>query len=173
MNFHAALKAEQSKALTTKIVAEIIAEPARMREIVDLILDAPFRITQRAAWPLSVVAEKYAEILEPYLPILVKKLEEKGNHPAVNRNIVRALQYITVPEALEGTVLDNCFNLLNSKNEPLAVRCFSMTVIHNLVDKYPDIKHELASSISAQMPLQSAGFRARGRKILKALEVGF
>ena len=169
MNFYAALEAEQSKALTNKIVGEIIQEPSRMKEIIDLIMDAPYRITQRAAWPLSVVAEKHPELLVPYLPILVKKLEEKGNHPAVNRNIVRALQYIRVPEDLEGTVLNNCFNLLNSRDEPLAVRCFSMTVIHNLVDKYPDIKHELASSITAQLPHQTAGFRSRGTKILKAL----
>ena len=170
MNFRTALKAEHSKALTKKIVAEIISEPTRMKEIVDLILDAPYRITQRAAWPLSVVAEKHPELLEPYLPILIRKLEEKGNHPAINRNIVRALQYITIPKKLEGQVLDNCFNLLNSKDEPLAVRCFSMTVIHNLVEKYPDIKPELVSSISAQLDHQSAGFRARGRKILKQLQ---
>jgi len=170
MDFQKALSQEHSKALTTKIVAEIIEHPARMKEIVDLILDAPYRITQRAAWPLSVMAEKHPELLHEHLPILLKKLEEKGNHPAINRNIVRALQYITVPEALEGTVLDNCFKLLNSKDEPLAVRCFSMTVIHKLVDKYPDIKHELASSITAQLPHQTAGFRSRGRKILKALK---
>lgn len=170
MNFYNSLKAEHSKALTTKIVQEIIEEPKKMKEIVDLILDAPFRITQRAAWPLSVIAEKHPQILEPYLPILVKKLEEKGNHPAINRNIVRALQYITIPKKLEGQVLDNCFSLLNSRDEPLAVRCFSMTVIHNLAEKYPDIKQELASSIMAQIDQQTAGFKARGRKILKRLE---
>ncbi|MBL4754996.1 MAG: hypothetical protein JKY52_15540 [Flavobacteriales bacterium] len=170
MNFRDALKAEQSKALTTQIVAEIIEEPRRIIEIIHLIFDAPYRITQRAAWPLSVIAEKHPELLLDHLPALVMKLEEKGNHPAVNRNIVRALQYISVPEELEGPVLDNCFKLLNSKEEPLAVRCFSMTVIHKLVDKYPEIKHELASSITAQMPHQTAGFISRGRKILKALE---
>jgi len=140
-----------------------------MKEIVDLILDAPFRITQRAAWPLSVVAEKHPELLIPHLPILVKKLEETGNHPAVNRNIVRALQYITIPDKLAGQVLDHCFKFLNSNDEPLAVRVFSMTVIHNMVGKYPDIKLELASSIEAHMDQQTSGFRARGRKILKQL----
>ena len=170
MNFYTSLKAEHSKALTTKIVKEIIAEPKRMKEIVDLILDAPYRITQRAAWSLSVVAEKHSELLLPFLPTLVKKLEEKGNHPSINRNIVRALQYIEVPKKLEGKVLDNCFKLLNSQDEPLAVRCFSMTVIHNLVGKYPEIKRELAESINSQIDQQSAGFKSRGRRILKELE---
>jgi len=170
MNFQTALQGGQSKALTISIVEEIIVEPKRMKEIVDLILDAPFRITQRAAWPLSVVAEKHQELLIPFLPVLVKKLAEKGNHPAVNRNIVRALQYITIPKKLEAQVLEHCFTFLNSNDEPLAVRCFSMTVIHNLVPKYPDIKHELASSISSQIDHQTAGFKARGRKILKALK---
>ena len=170
MNFYTSLQAEHSKALTTKIVKEIISQPKRMKEIVDLILDAPYRITQRAAWPLSVVAEKHPKILEPYMPILIKKLGEKGNHPAINRNIVRALQYISIPKKLEALVLDHCFKFLNSNDEPLAVRVFSMTVIHNLVDKYPDIKHELASSISAHIDQQSAGFTSRGRKILKVLD---
>lgn len=170
MDFYKALQSEHSKTLTKKIVAEIISNPKRMKDIVDLTMDSPPGVTHKAAWSLSVVAETHPEFLKPYLPVLVKKLEEKGNHPAINRNIVRALQFIDIPKSLVSQVVNNCFILLNSNNEPPAVRVFSMTVLHKLTDKYPDLKQELKSSISTQFDQQSAGFRSRGRKILKALK---
>ena len=45
-----------------------------------------------------------------------------------------------------------------------------MTVLGNLVKKYPEIKNELKYVIEEQFADQTAGFRSRGKKILKAIE---
>jgi hypothetical protein len=169
MDYKRELEKEHSKKLTNLIVDDIIARPQNFDSLINLLLNAPYRITQRAAWPISVIAEKHPGMIEKYLPILINKLHEKGNHPSINRNIVRALQYVTIPENLEGKTLEICFQLLNSSNEPVAVKVFSMTVVYNLAVKYSDIRQELIHSIETQLEHQSAGFRSRGNKILKQL----
>jgi hypothetical protein len=45
-----------------------------------------------------------------------------------------------------------------------------MTVLFNIVKKYPELKDELKMSIEDQLPYGSAGFKSRGRRILKSLE---
>ncbi|MCK5279227.1 MAG: hypothetical protein KAQ62_19445, partial [Cyclobacteriaceae bacterium] len=58
---------------------------------------------------------------------------------------------------------------LNSGKEPVAVKVFAMTVLFNIVQVYPELSEELEISIEEQMPFCSAGFKSRGRKVLKAL----
>ena len=60
--------------------------------------------------------------------------------------------------------------MLNSPNEPIAVKAFSMTVIFNLSKKYPDIVPELKASIEYLMPNASAGIKSRSNKILRAIQ---
>ena len=97
-------------------------------------------------------------------------LNQKDKPDAINRNILRALQFVTLPEEHEGNILDVSFRLLNSPTEPVAVKAFSMTVIYNLTRKYPDIVPELKASIATLLPNGSMGIRSRGNKILKAIQ---
>ena len=83
---------------------------------------------------------------------------------------MRALQYVDIPEKYQGKILDVCFRLLKSSDEPIAVKAFSMTVIFNLSKKYPDIIPELRATIKALMPNGSAGIKSRGNKVLKAIQ---
>lgn len=61
------------------------------------------------------------------------------------------------------------FDTLNSGREPVAVKVFSMTVLFNIVQVYPELSEELEISIEEQMPFGSGGFKSRGRKVLKDL----
>ncbi len=88
---------------------------------------------------------------------------------AVKRNTLKILQFVDIPEDLLGITADICFRLLNDGKEPIAVKVFAMTVIFNIVKKYPELNEELKISIEEQMPFASAGFKSRGNKILKAL----
>jgi len=133
-------------------------------------VDGPLRITQRAAWPMSDIAKKHPKLLFKYYPLLIDLLNQPNKHNAINRNILRAFQFVEIPEEHEGNVLDISFKLLNSTSEPVAVKAFSMTVIYNLTKKYPEIKQELKASIEALIPDGSAGIKSRGGKILKAIQ---
>jgi len=45
-----------------------------------------------------------------------------------------------------------------------------MTILFNMTQKIPEIKNELLPIIEDQLPYGSAGFQARGKKIITALK---
>ena len=170
MNYRKELEQGQSKILTTAKVKEVANSQKKMDELMRCFVDGPIRITQRAAWPMSDIAKKHPHLLFKYYPTLLTLLNQKDKPDAINRNILRALQFVTLPEEHEGNILDISFRLLNSPTEPVAVKAFSMTVIYNLTRKYPDIVPELKASIATLLPNGSMGIKSRGNKILKAIQ---
>lgn len=169
MNFRKELTQGQSKALTMAIVNEVANSQKKMDELMQCFVDGPVAITQRAAWPMSYIAQKHPQLLLNYYPLLIDLLNQPNKHDAINRNILRALQFVEIPKEHEGNILDICFKLLHSPSEPIAVKAFSMTVIYNLSKKYPDIIPELKASIETLMPNASAGIKSRGGKILRLI----
>jgi len=170
MNYSKELEQGQSKVLTTAIVIEVANSQKKMDELMQCFINGPIKITQRAAWPMSDIAKKHPNLLLKYYPSLIELLNKDEKPDAINRNILRALQFVTLPEEYEGKVLDITFRLLNSTLEPIAVKAFSMSVIYNLTKKYPDIIPELKASIEALLPNGSMGIKSRGSKILKAIQ---
>ncbi|HLZ15786.1 MAG TPA: hypothetical protein VKQ08_02055 [Cyclobacteriaceae bacterium] len=161
---------EHSKRQCAKVVKYVGNNPARFSELVDVFLSGPYRVTQRAAWPISVAVEGHPALIRPHLARIVKFLQQPGVHDAVKRNVVRLLQFIKVPKSLQGRVASTCFQLLQNPHESVAVRVFSMTVLSNLARELPELKNELIPLIEDQMPFSTAGFISRGRRMLKALK---
>lgn len=163
------LQKDINKATRDRLVDFIGNDKDRFATLVDAFLYGESRVTQRAAWPLSHVATKHPGLIKPHLKKIISNLKKPGINDAVKRNTVRFLQFIEIPKALHGLVIDICFKLLQDKNEPIAVKVFSMTVLSNLAEHYPEFKSELVIVIEDQMPYGSAGFTSRGKKILKTL----
>lgn len=160
---------EHSKRQTAKVVNYIGNDPTRFKELVTLFLEGPYRLTQRAAWPLSYCVEAHPDLIKPHLKAILKMLERKDVHDAAKRNIMRLLQYIEIPRKLYTTVINHGFALMDPK-EPIAVRVFAMTVLANIAMNEPDLKKELRIVIEDQLPYASAGYLARARKVLKGLD---
>ena len=168
MDLKKVLLQEHSRTQADKVVAFIDNDPAKFKLLMNLFFDETYRVTQRAAWPMSICVEKNPVLIEPYLARMIKNLNDAPI--AVKRNSVRALQFIDIPVKLQGTAVNHCFDLLNSPKEAIAVKVFAMTVLANICEKQPDLANELRLSIESQMPLGSAGFKSRGKKILKRLQ---
>ena len=170
MNLKGAILKEHSKRQCHKVVTYVGASPARFSQLVEVFLSGPYRITQRAAWPLSVCIENNPQLIAPHLKKILDYTLKPGVHDAVKRNVVRLLQFIDIPVRLQGQVAAICFQFFSNKKEPVAVRVFSMTVLSHLAKKLPELKNELIPLIEDQMPYGSAGFISRGRKVLKELK---
>lgn len=170
MDFEKKLALGHSKLFTNQIAAEIHAHPERIDELMQIFEKGSLQLQQRSAWVVSVVAEKDPHLLTSYLKLFTKLLEKSHKHDAINRGICRSLQFMDIPEKYEGRLLDVLFKLMNSNQEPIAVKAFAMQVIYNLSTKYTDIIPELKASIKAQLPHGSPGIRSRGNKILKQIE---
>lgn len=168
MDIKKELLKEHSKAQAVKISNYIGDDPEKFDELITLFLADEYRVTQRASWVLSHCADQYPKLIEPHLEQLILNLKNQV-HVAVKRNTVRVLQDVEIPEELLGETADICFTLMQSGEETIAVKVFAMTVLGNICVKFPELKNELIPLIEDQMPYGSAGFKSRGKKILKNL----
>lgn len=168
MDIKKAIVKEHSSRNTQSIVTYIGNNPGRFNVLVQIFLAGPYRVSQRASWPLSYCVEQHPELIKPHLGVILKVLDNETVHDAVRRNIVRLLQFIEIPKRYYGKVWSACYDLMNPK-QPVAIRAFSMTVLAAIAVKEPDLKNELILLIENQLPYASAGYLARARKVLKEL----
>lgn len=173
MNLRKQILKEQSKANCHAIVKYIGDSPKRFSQLINIYLAGPYRVTQRAAWPISVCAEKSPQLITPHLKKLLDFVTKPGVHVAVKRNTLRLLQFINIPKKFHGRVAEIGFNFLNDKSETVAVQVFAMTALSKVIKDEPTLANELRIIIEDRMPYASAGFRSRGAKILKEIKGGY
>src|SRR5580700_2959316 len=163
------LRAEHSKKQTDRIVAYIGDDKQRFAALINLFFKGEYRITQRAAWPLSYCVRRYPELIAPYYRQLLDNLGRKDIHVAVIRNTVRLLQDVSIPKRWHGRVMSLCFDFVAEPETPIAVKAFSLSILSNLSKDYPEIRSELKLIIEGQWEQATPAFRSRARRILKGL----
>lgn len=169
MNLAKAIVKDHSKAQCNRIINYVGQDPERLDELVNLFLEGDAVKRQRAGWPLGYVAIRYPHLMRKYFGKLIRNLQRPGLHDAEKRNTVRLLQYMDVPKSFHGVLMNTCFAFISSPAETPAVKVFSMTILHNLCRHYPDIRAELRLVLEDQWQQATPAFRARAKKILKAL----
>jgi hypothetical protein len=170
MDLRSELLKEHSKPQMQRIVQYVGNNKLLMKELMDLFLGNEFRITQRAAWPLSHIGIAYPELVSPYHEKMFEVLQQKGIHDAVKRNILRLWIENMPPKTLWGELFDLCHQLARSKDEAIAIRVFAIHVMGNITIRYPELTFELKSLIEELMLLNQPAFVARGKKVLKLIE---
>lgn len=163
---------EHSKAQRDRIITYIGTNPKRFAELVHLFLNGPYRVTQRAAWPLGYCAALHPVLVQPNLGKLLTFAKKPGVHDAVKRNVIRLLQFISIPKKHHAKTIDLCFGFLGNPKEPVAIRVFSMTVLATLAKQHPSLGNEIIPVIETQLPYATAAFRNRGAKVLRELSKG-
>ena len=163
------LKEEHSKKQTDRIVRYIGNDKARFAVLVELFFKGEYRITQRAAWPLSYCVRAHPDLIRPYFKRLLDNLRRKDLHVAVIRNTVRLLQDVEIPRRYHGQVMSTCFDLIQSPETPIAVKAFSLTILAGLAAGYPDIGNELKLIIEEQWEQATPAFRVRAKRALAAI----
>ena len=81
-----------------KILKWVGTDQKRFDELVHLFLHDEYRVTQRAAWPLSYSVTAHPVFIKKRFGELIKNLHKPGIHGAVKRNILRILQEVDVPK---------------------------------------------------------------------------
>lgn len=169
MNLEAEILKEHSKRNTQRLAKWIGNDKKRFEQLMDIVLKGEYRVTQRGAWIVRHCAELHPSLIKPYINKMIDRMLEPGMHVAVKRNIVGILQDVEIPKRLVGKIATICFDLLASQQEPIAVKCFSMTVLANIAQQEPELRNEIRLLIEQQMPWGTAGFRSRGKRILREL----
>lgn len=165
MDIEKALLKEHSKKQKDAIVRYIGNDPARFRELMNCFFKGDYRLTQRAAWPMSDCVKLHPALVKPWLGKLVACLKRKDMHPAVERNITRLLEDIAIPEKWQGEIMDYCFRAVADINAAIAVKAYSITILENLARLYPEILPELITIIEERWDQEGPAFRARARHL--------
>ncbi len=170
MNLREELLKEHSKTQSDKIAFWVASDKARINDLIRLFLTDEYRVVQRAAKAISIIAEYNPLLIVPYLDQLLSSVTKHKAPVAIKRNIIRLLQFIDIPEQFQGDIMNLCFDFLTNPKEAIAVRCFSMTVLYNLSIHYPDIKQELKTIIEDILENNTTpALRARGKQIMKSI----
>jgi hypothetical protein len=159
------LLVEHSRKQCDRITAFIGDDKRRFAELMELFFSGEYRVTQRAAWPLSYCVRKYPELIRPYFKPLLDNLAKKNLHNAVIRNSVRLLQEVTIPKKFQGQLMSICFEFIQSNETAIAIKAFSLTILQNMTKQYPEIIPELKLIIDERWEIESAAFRSRAKKI--------
>jgi hypothetical protein len=167
MNLRKTILKEHSKANCNLIVNWVGQNQLRFDELFNLFLDDEYRVVQRAAWPVSYIVIAHPQIIKKHFSKLLKNLHKPGIHDSVKRNTLRLLQEIQVPEKFHGQIMNTCFDYLMSPTEKPAIKAFSLTVLENLSEQYPDIKQEIKTIIEDRWDFETAAFRSRAKKNIK------
>ena len=168
MKLRQQLLKEHSKPNCAVIVNWIGNSQQRFDQLFDLFLNDEYRVVQRAAWPLSYAVVAHPQFIQKHFSKLLKNLQKDGIHNAVKRNTVRLLQDVTIPKRFHGTVMNLCFDYLNSPQTEVAIKAFSLTVLNNLSRQYPEIIPELRTIIEDRWNYETPAFHSRAKKILKS-----
>jgi len=169
MNIKTALLKEHSKKQCNAIVKYIGKNPGRFAELMKCFFEGEYRVTQRAAWPMSYCVEKYPGLIKPYFKKMLDNLNKPGLHDSIPRNTVRLLQHIEIPEKFHGQVMDICFRYISSPTEAVAIKAFSLVVLHKLSKQYPEILNEIKLVIEERLDYETAAFKTHAKRILKEL----
>ena len=168
MKIKEVLREDHSKVHAQLIADEAIGNEKALEDLMECFFDDHYRLCQRAAWPVGIIGQQRPELIFPYLPKMIRALDNP-RHDAVIRNTVRTLQYMAIPEELQGEVYDKCFQYLSGVKYPPAIKVFSATVLANMAMEIPELKEELIIILEEQMVFGTAGFVNRAGKLLKSL----
>jgi len=168
MNLEQAIRDEHSKAQCNKIVSYVGDDKKRFAQLMKLFFEGEYRVTQRAAWPMSNAVQKNPQLITPYVGKLINKLANPKEGDAVIRNIVRLLQSVEIPKRYHGKLMTLCFDFIQSNETAIAIKAFSLSILQNFAKQYPEIVPEVKTIIEERWDLETAAFRSRARNFLKA-----
>lgn len=170
MNLLNEILKEHSKKQTTKVVKWVGEDAKRFEELMNLFLKEGGVVTQRASAMVGYCGVEQSQLLKPWNKKLLDYMEVQGTHPAVRRNILRIYQFVPVPAKFQGRLVDTCFRFLTSKDEPIAVKAFAMTILKKIAKENPDLKQEVKMVVEELLPYASPGIKARAKCLFRELQ---
>ncbi|MBN1131755.1 MAG: hypothetical protein JXR52_07770 [Bacteroidales bacterium] len=138
-------------------------------DLLDIVIREKDPAKWRAAWIMDGCDEKNPTLSEKSLCRIIRELPTLRSEGTL-RSFLRLLSRHEIPEADRGLLVDLCFQYMISDIHIVSVKVYAMEIISRLCKSYPDLSCELLTVIEDQLDNNSAGFKARGIKIIRKLQ---
>ena len=172
MDIRTELLREHSARQTRRLTDYACSHPRCLAQLLQAFWYGEPRERQLAADVLGWVGERKPKWLVPHLPGLLAAAARPtaDPHPAVRRGVVRALQFVPVPEEWQALAFDTCLALLSAPREPVAVRVYALTAAARLAAPHPELAAEvIAAAERALNSCTSAALHGRAARELPKL----
>lgn len=168
MELETLLLREQSRSNTDQVIDIVMSKPEVFEELWKILLLNEDPLSRRAAWAADYCAENRPELISNKIEDLAARVPGFSSD-GLKRHSLRMLSRSPLPEENLGILADACFNWLQSSSESVAVKMYSMVILHRISDSIPEIRRELYDIIEIQLEEATPGFINIGRKIMKKL----
>jgi len=152
------------------LIEELESDSKLFEDLIKFAFDPDETLSFRASWIMDKAVEKHPDILsQQHIDIISDQVIGHFNF-SVTRACLRLLSREKLTVKNLGRLTNQCFNWLVASSTPIAVKVHAMQLLYRVALLEPDFKNELKLIIEEQLPHGSAGFKSRGKKILKLLE---
>ena len=154
--------------------SEILNNPYQLEEVINFLEKSEFEYSEKILAGLEFTSRKNSSILFPFSDLLIG-LAGDYSGPSGKRalskilvNYVKDPKFQLKPQQKE-KIITICFNWLISE-EKVAVKVFCIEILYVLSVEHTWTNDNLKAILNKDYNSQSAGYKARARKILKKLE---
>ena len=171
-----------SRDMRLKYANLVIDNPELIAPLLDILFDVDDKISCRAAWVFEFMCGENLEAIIPHLDTFTNNISKVHLDPAV-RPIAKICEYLTkahysksenlikkeLSETHKGRIVEACFDWMIN-DEKIAPKAYSMNSLYLLGTEYDWIHPELAIILERDYEMQSSGFKARAKHILKKIK---
>ena len=162
------LMSHHNKENAQAIAAWVGEDAERFAEVWSGMREGKSPLSHRLAWVVDVITQQYPKHGLAYRKEAIELLQ-KPNHNGVHRSLSKMLSKLPIDEEYSGTLYDLCLSYIGNPSIHVAIQVHCMEIAGNIAAPYPELRGELVKVIEEHWEEGSAGYRARGRKILKKM----
>jgi hypothetical protein len=160
----------------------VIDEPELITPLLEILFTVDDKISCRAAWVFEFMCNEHLEAIVPHLNSFTANLSKVHLDSAV-RPVAKVCEYLikayysknettiktTLTEEHKQKIIEACFDWMIN-DEKIAPKAYAMNSLFLLGSEYDWIHPELSLILERDFQMQSSGFKARARHILKKIK---
>ncbi|MBV7267637.1 adenylosuccinate lyase [Winogradskyella luteola] len=160
----------------------VIDNPELIAPLLEILFDVDDKISCRAAWVFEFMCGENLEEIIPHLDTFTQNVSKVHLDSAV-RPMAKVCEYLIkanyskadhkikhhLTDIHRERIVEACFDWMIN-DEKIAPKAYSMNSLYLLGSEYDWIHPELAMILERDFSMQSSGFKARARHILKKIK---
>lgn len=151
------------------LVQYIVDHPEYLDVVMSKAMDDSQPEYWRAMWLVDQIHERHPELIQAYLPALIRFLFVTKN-TSKKRHLLKIISLFDVANENLAPLLIFCSEVFTNPDEPVAVRVNAMQILYNIAQKEPGFSGELIDMIAFELEFHSsAGIASRGQKLMSKL----
>ncbi|WP_299123657.1 adenylosuccinate lyase [uncultured Winogradskyella sp.] len=163
--------------------ALLLENPDYIQHFLDIMFMVDDKSSHRAAWVFEFMCGKNLEAALPHLDYFTKNMHRVHHHSAV-RPVAKICEYlakafysktdtldkVVLKPIYQERIIEVCFDYMIGPQHKIAPKAYSMNTLFLFGRDHKWIHPELAIILERDFQLQSSGFKARARHILKKIK---